>query len=101
MDNAFVNKPRQPASPAVTAKTKTIKQPLCLDMAYSSKAVEQQIIKREYVPHVPYKRKRGEEKANDKEKKVPKRTPSKKAMGCGGENKLIVSQQVQEAACTV
>jgi hypothetical protein len=38
------------------------------------------------VPHAPYKRKRGEGKAKDKEKTFQKRTPSKKAMG-SGENK--------------
>lgn len=42
---------------------------LCLDRAYSSKTIENEIIKRGYVPHIPYKRKRGqnrEEKANQK-----------------------------------
>jgi transposase len=33
---------------------------LCLDRAYQSKPVEQEIIKRGYVPHIPYKRKRGQ-----------------------------------------
>ena len=37
-------------------------QHLCLDRAYSSKTVRQQIIKRGYVPHIPYKRKRGQKK---------------------------------------
>jgi putative transposase len=72
MDNAVVNKP-QPTSPAITTKSKTIQQHLCLDRAYNSKAVEQEIIKRGYVPHMPYKRKRGEEKAKDKEKTFQKR----------------------------
>jgi putative transposase len=36
-------------------------QHLCLDRAYSSKTVRQQIIKRGYVPHIPYKRKRGQQ----------------------------------------
>ena len=35
-------------------------QHLCLDRAYSSKSVKQAIIKLGYVPHIPYKRKRGE-----------------------------------------
>jgi putative transposase len=34
---------------------------ICLDRAYSSKTVRQQIIKRGYVPHIPYKRKRGQQ----------------------------------------
>jgi putative transposase len=37
-------------------------QHLCLDRAYSSKTVRQQIIKRGYVPHIQYKRKRGQSK---------------------------------------
>jgi putative transposase len=35
---------------------------LCLDRAYQSKPIEQEIIKRGYVPHIPYKRKRGQVK---------------------------------------
>jgi hypothetical protein len=35
---------------------------LCLDRAYQSKPIEQEIIKRGYVPHIPYKRKRGQRK---------------------------------------
>ena len=35
-------------------------QHLCLDRAYNSKTIRQQIIKRGYVPHIPYKRKRGQ-----------------------------------------
>ena len=35
-------------------------QHLCLDKAYDSKSVKQQIIKRGYIPHIPYKRKRGQ-----------------------------------------
>ncbi len=33
---------------------------LCLDKAYNSKPQEQELIKRGYVLHIPYKRKRGE-----------------------------------------
>jgi transposase len=35
---------------------------LCLDRAYNSKSTENEIIKRGYVPHIPYKRKRGGQK---------------------------------------
>ena len=35
---------------------------LCLDRAYISKSVKQEIINRGYVPHMPYKRKRGQAK---------------------------------------
>ena len=37
-------------------------QHLCLDRAYNSKSIEKEIIKRGYVPHIPYKRKRGQVK---------------------------------------
>jgi putative transposase len=60
MDNVVVNKPR-PASPALSAKSRTTRQHLCLDRAYTSKTVEQEIFKRGYVPHIPYKRKRGQQ----------------------------------------
>jgi len=35
---------------------------LCLDKAYNSKPIENEIIRRGYVPHIPYKRKRGQRK---------------------------------------
>jgi transposase len=44
-------------------------QNLCLGRAYDSKSIENEIINRGYVPHIPYKRKRGqmkEETANQK-----------------------------------
>ncbi|MBA3977283.1 MAG: IS5 family transposase [Nitrosopumilus sp.] len=65
MDNAVAKNP-QLTSPALTAKSRTIRQHLCLDRAYISKAVEQEITRRGYVPHMPYKRKRGEGKDRDK-----------------------------------
>ena len=37
-------------------------QHLCLDRAYNSKPIENEIIKLGYVPHIPYKRKRGQRK---------------------------------------
>ena len=37
---------------------------LCLDRAYQSKAIKREIIKRGYVPHIPYIKKK---RANDKE----------------------------------
>ena len=36
-------------------------QHLCLDRAYVSKAMEKQITNRGYVPHMPHKRKRGQQ----------------------------------------
>jgi DDE family transposase len=61
IDNAVI-KQQQPTPSNLSTKIKAIKQHLCLDRAYNSKAVEQEIIKRGYVPHMPYKRKREEGK---------------------------------------
>ena len=48
---------------------------LCLDRAYQYKSLEQEIIKRGYVPHIPYKRKRGQVKKENTNKK--RYSPSK------------------------
>jgi len=42
---------------------------LCLDRAYNSKPIENEIIKRGYVPHIPYKRKRGQLRKNTNQKR--------------------------------
>ena len=42
-----------------TTKQRKTRQHLCLDRAYSSKSIENEIIHRGYVPHISYKRKRG------------------------------------------
>ncbi len=42
---------------------------LCLDRAYCSKSIEQEIIKRGYVPHIPYKIKRGQKIKNANQKR--------------------------------
>jgi hypothetical protein len=50
-------------------KQKSENNHLCLDRAYQSKPIENEIVKRGYVPHIPYKRKRGqmkEETANQR-----------------------------------
>ncbi len=44
---------------------------LCLDEAYNSKSVKQEIIKRDYIPHISYKRKRGQKKETLCKKKYP------------------------------
>jgi transposase len=46
-------------------------QHLCLDGAYNSKLVKHEIIKRGYIPHVPYKRKRGQKAETLCKKKYP------------------------------
>jgi len=50
-------------------------QHLCLDKAYNSKPEGQELIKRGYVLHIPYKRKRGEEVDDEEKQKV---TPNRK-----------------------
>src|SRR4051812_9138647 len=57
--NAVITRPTPTVS---SAKNKITKQHLCLDKAYNSKTAKQEIIKRGYVPHIPYKRKRGQKK---------------------------------------
>jgi transposase len=46
-------------------------QHLCLDKAYNSRMVKQAIIKRGYVPHIPYKRSRGQKIGAIRQKKYP------------------------------
>ena len=46
---------------------------LCLDKAYNSGPEEHELIKRGYVLHIPYKRKRGEEVDEEKPKVTPNR----------------------------
>jgi putative transposase len=43
-------------------KKRRLYRHLCLDRAYSSKSIENEIIRRGYVPHIPHKRKRGQRK---------------------------------------
>ncbi len=72
IDNAVIKRPTTTTTTTTflfTTKQRKTPQHLCLDRAYSSKSVKQVIIKRGYVPHIPYKRKRGqmkEELANQK-----------------------------------
>ena len=68
VDNAVIKRPTPTIS---TAKNRKTKQHLCLDKAYNSKIVKQEIIKRGYVPHIPYKRKRGQKKDAICQKKYP------------------------------
>jgi putative transposase len=53
VDNVVIK--RQTSSSA-TDRNKKMKQNLCLDKAYHSKEVEQEIIKREYNPHIRHRR---------------------------------------------
>ncbi len=67
IDNIVIKRSTLSSSPKDKRTKIRNHQHLCLDKAYNSKSVEPQIIKRDYVPHIRYKRKRGEKKI-DKEK---------------------------------
>lgn len=96
VENAVVNK--QPTSPAITSKSKAIKQHLCIDRTYNSRAVEQETINGDtYL--MRHTRERGVKRRQWTMGKRSKKIPSKKAMGCG-EIKLMMAQQAREAACT-
>jgi transposase len=76
IDNSVINRPFESSF----SKKKTMRQNrqqqqqhLCLDRSYNSKSTENEIINRGYVPHIPYKRKRGEVK---EEKVDPKKYDS-------------------------
>jgi transposase len=73
LDNAVLKRPSE--SSFTKKKRKMMHYHLCLDRAYKSKFIEQEIIKRSYVPHIPYKRKRGQTK---EEKTCQKRNSSSK-----------------------
>src|SRR5690242_3937337 len=62
IDNTVI---KRKSSSSYFVKKKRIRHyHLCLDRAYNSKPIENEIIKRGYVPHIPYKRKRGQPKQN-------------------------------------
>jgi putative transposase len=52
---------KRPSS--ITDRNKKKKQNLCLDKAYHSKEIEQEIVKRRYIPHIRHRR---EEKKRNK-----------------------------------
>ena len=60
IDNVVLNRPSE--SSFTKKRKRRMYYHLCLDRAYSSKSIENEIIKRGYVPHIPYKRKRGQVK---------------------------------------
>ncbi len=53
-------------------------QHLCLDRAYNSKSIKQEIIKRGYIPHIPYKRKRCQKNDTVFKKKYPSSAKNKR-----------------------
>ena len=58
VDNTVIKIPSLLSKPKHNQK----KQNLCLDKAYHSKEVEQELIKREYIPHIRHRRKEEERK---------------------------------------
>ena len=69
IDSAVVK--RSSPSTKCNSSRKRRLQHLCLDKAYNSKTVKQAIIKRGYVPHIPYKRNRGQKIGAVCQKKHP------------------------------
>jgi putative transposase len=72
IDNSVINRPSKLSfTKKMTRRQQNRQQQhLCLDRAYNSKSTENEIIRRGYVPHIPYKRKRGQikkEKTNQKQ----------------------------------
>src|SRR4051794_3414362 len=60
IDNSIIKQPLVSNKPKKEGmRRQWMYQHLCLDSLYSSKPIEKEIIKRGYVPHMPYKRKRG------------------------------------------
>jgi transposase len=55
VDSIVIKRPSSSSSTSTTNRNKK-KQNLCLDKAYHSKEVEQEIIKREYIPHIRHRR---------------------------------------------
>ena len=62
IDDAVIKRPFVLNKPKEGIRRRWKYQHLCLDKAYSSKTIENEIIKRGYVPHIPYKRE--EDKVN-------------------------------------
>ncbi len=88
VDGVVIKRPTMPPflSTSKERRGKNQHQHLCLDRGYSSRSVKQEITKRGYVPHIPYKRKRGQRKRHYAKRDVP--LLQEQAMGCG-ENKLM------------
>jgi IS5 family transposase len=69
IDNSVIKRTFVSGKSKKGMKQKSEYNHLCLDRAYQSKLIENEIVKRGYVPHIPYKRKKGhmkEETANQR-----------------------------------
>ena len=69
IDNSVIKRTFVSSKPKKGMKQRQKHNHLCLDRAYQSKPIEQEIIKRGYVPHIPYKRKRGQKKEENTNQK--------------------------------
>ena len=56
VDSIIIKRESSSTSTISTDRYKKMKHNLCLDKAYHSKDVEQEIIKRGYIPHIRYRR---------------------------------------------
>ena len=61
VDGIVIERPSSSSRPKTgRRKSRRLQQHLCLDKAYNSEPEEQELLKRGYVLHIPYKRKKGE-----------------------------------------
>ena len=73
VDNSVIQRQRQMPSHKPKPGTRKRLQHLCLDKAYNSEPDEQKLIKRGYVLHIPYKKKKGREVDEEKTITMPNR----------------------------
>ena len=66
--DGIVIRQRQPSSYEPKSGRRKLQQHLCLDKAYNSEPEEQELLKRGYALHIPYKRKKGEAAGEQKTK---------------------------------
>ncbi|HEV8051464.1 MAG TPA: transposase, partial [Parachlamydiaceae bacterium] len=71
VDNTIIKRSSSSSTKRSLSGKRKLQQHLCLDKACNSKTAKQEIIRRGYVPHLPYKRKRGEVKTETQ--KMPNR----------------------------
>ena len=69
VDNSVIKRTFVSSKPKKGMKQRGEYHHICLGRAYQSKPIEQEIIKRGYVPHIPYKRKRGQMIKNTNQKR--------------------------------
>jgi len=73
VDNSVIKRQRQLSSTKPKPGTRKRLQHLCLDKAYTSEPEEQELIKRGYVLHIPYKKKKGKEVDDEKTRRISNR----------------------------